>query len=100
MHSVLTVSSFGAHKIEKPERHQQQVTKTGKGPLHTGGGAGLFSSGEEVPAPVSAGCSADLTAVYKYGKGSYKDGRVISFLAVPGDTLRSNNHKVSPERFR
>lgn len=49
MHSVLTVSSFGAHKIEKPERHQQQVTKTGKGPLHTGGGAGLFSSGEEVP---------------------------------------------------
>lgn len=43
---------------------------------------------------------ADLTAVYKYWKGSYKDGRVISFLEVPGDTLRSNNHKVSPERFR
>lgn len=43
---------------------------------------------------------ADLPAVYKYRKGGYKDGGVKSFLAVRGDTLRSNNHNVTPGRFR
>ena len=65
----------------------------GTGPLNTGGGAGPVSSGEEVP-------GADLRAVCQYGKGGYEDNGVKSFWAGPGDTLWSNNHKVSPERFR